>query len=105
MASVLPDRRKIQYAASLLASAHTVAELDRVFDAGGSEELRACLTQELVLRGTEVRHRWAVSTQSRFHPLGWLPLSLTSVEGRPGLVGEARARARANSSVAGNDHG
>ncbi len=83
--SVVPDRRKIQYAASLLASAHTIAELGLVFDAGGSEELRACLTQELVLRGAEVRHRWAVSTHWRFHPLGWLPLSLTSVEGRPGL--------------------
>lgn len=32
-----------------------------MFDAGGSEELRACLTQELVLRGAEVRHPWAGS--------------------------------------------
>jgi hypothetical protein len=83
--SVVPDRRKIRYAASLLASAHTVAELGLVFDAGRSEELRACLTQELVLRGVEVRHPWAVSPHWRFHPLGWLPLSLTSIEGRPGL--------------------
>ncbi|MFI5841428.1 DUF6183 family protein [Catenuloplanes sp. NPDC051500] len=84
--AVVPDRRTVRYAASLLASAHTVAELDLVFDAGGPEELRACLTQELVLRGSVVRHRWAVSPHWRFHPLGWLPLTLTSVEGRPSLA-------------------
>jgi hypothetical protein len=60
--SVVSDRRKVQYAASLLASAHAVAGLGLVFDAGGSEELRAFLTQELALRGAEVRHRWADST-------------------------------------------
>jgi len=83
--AVVQDRRLIRYAASLLASAHTVADLGVVFDAGGSEELRACLLQELVLRGAEVHHPWAVSPHWRHHPLGWLPSSLTSIEGRPSL--------------------
>ncbi|MFV2126745.1 DUF6183 family protein [Micromonospora sp. LOL_013] len=81
--AVVQDRRQIRYAASLLASAHTAADLAAVFDADGSEELRACLLQELVLRGAEVHHRWVVSPHRRQHPLGWLPLSLTPIEGHP----------------------
>jgi len=81
--AVAQDRRQIRYAASLLASAHSVADLAVVFDAGGSEELRVCLLQELVLRGAEVHHPWVVSPHWRHHPLGWLPLSLTSIEGHP----------------------
>ncbi|MFV2009405.1 DUF6183 family protein [Micromonospora sp. LOL_027] len=83
--SVVQDRRQVRYAASLLASAHTVTDLGVVFDAGRSEELRACLLQELVLRGAKVHHRWAESPHWRHHPLGWLPLSLTPIEGRPSL--------------------
>ncbi|MFY1652526.1 DUF6183 family protein [Solwaraspora sp. WMMB762] len=81
--SVVQDRHQVRYAASLLASAHTVADLGVVFDADGSEELRACLLQELVLRGADVHHPWAVSPHWRHHPLGWLPLSLTPIEGHP----------------------
>ncbi|MFV2020537.1 DUF6183 family protein [Micromonospora sp. LOL_023] len=81
--SVVQDRRQVRYAASLLASAHSVADLGGVFDTGRSEELRACLLQELVLRGAEVHHRWVVSPHWRHHPLGWLPLSLTPIKGHP----------------------
>ncbi|GIJ22358.1 DUF6183 family protein [Micromonospora lutea] len=79
------DRRTTRYAASLLASAHGTTDLGVVFDAGRSEELRACLLQELVLRGAEVRHPWATSSHWRHHPLGWLPLSLTPIEERASL--------------------
>ncbi|MGC5051212.1 DUF6183 family protein [Micromonospora sp. DT48] len=85
LVSVVQDRHTTRYAASLLASAHSPADLGVVFDAGRSEELRACVLQELVLRGAEVRHRWATSSHWRYHPLGWLPLSLTPIEGRPVL--------------------
>ncbi|MFV2028166.1 DUF6183 family protein, partial [Micromonospora sp. LOL_028] len=91
--AVVQDRRQIRYAASLLASAHTAADLAAVFDADGSEELRACLLQELVLRGAEVHHRWVVSPHRRQHPLGWLPLSLTPIEGHPS-PGALRSRLR-----------
>lgn len=79
------DRRGIRYAASLLASAHTSAELGVVFSSGRSEELRVCLVQELVLRGEQAGHPWVSSPHWRYHPLAWLPTTLTAVEGRPDL--------------------
>lgn len=75
--------------ASLLASGQVPEDLAVVFardDApGASEELRACLVHELVLRGVAVTAApgiapWASSPHWRHHPLGWLPLSLSSVE-------------------------
>lgn len=83
--STVFDHRQLRHAASRLASAHTAEELTVVFDAGRSEELRACVLQEIVLRGGEVRHRWAESSHWRFHPLAWLPSKLTWVEDEPDL--------------------
>ncbi|MDG4826945.1 DUF6183 family protein [Asanoa sp. WMMD1127] len=83
--SVAVDRRQVRYAASLLASAHSAAELRAVFDGPAPEELRACVLHEMVLRGDDVTHRWTESPHWRFHPLAWLPRSLTPLEGRPGL--------------------
>lgn len=83
--SVAVQGRGIRYAASLLASSHTAAELAAVFDGDVSDELRACVLHELVLRGTAVDHRWAAPPRWRDHPLNWLPRSLTPLEGRPGL--------------------
>lgn len=82
-------------AASLLASGQDPSHLLTVF-AGGSareskaEELRACLLQELVLRGVQVNTlpdiaRWADSSHWNHHPLRWLPSSLSEVESRPPL--------------------
>jgi hypothetical protein len=83
--SITMDRRLTRYAASLLASAHPAVELERVFDGVASDELRVCVLQELLLRGTDVHHRWVTSPHWRFHPLAWLPRSLTPLEGRPSL--------------------
>ncbi|MFG1994247.1 DUF6183 family protein [Actinoplanes sp. NPDC048988] len=75
---VTAARRQTRYAASLLASAHSAGTLLPAVDAHGSEELRACVRQELILRGAEV---WYPG----HHPLAWLPPALTPLEGRPGL--------------------
>ena len=83
--SVTIDRRRTRYAASLLASAHPAADPATVFSGDASDELRVCLLHELALRGTEVQHRWATSPHWRYHPLAWLPRSLTPLEGRPSL--------------------
>jgi hypothetical protein len=73
--------RQIRYAASLLASAHTPAALDQIVAGeAGATELRACLLQELVLRGAAVRE-----PSGQDHPLAWLPPALTPLEGRPVL--------------------
>lgn len=61
-----------------------------VFSGRASEELRACLVHELVLRGVGVTEtpgiaQWAMSPHLRRHPLGWLPLVLSDVEGQPDL--------------------
>ncbi|MFD7922307.1 DUF6183 family protein [Streptomyces sp. NPDC059740] len=79
-----------RYAASLLASSHPVEELAVAFTGEASEELRACLVHELVLRGADVTQapgvaRWAMSPHWSYHPLGWLPLALSDVEGQPDL--------------------
>jgi hypothetical protein len=76
--------------ASLLAFGQPPEDLAMVFaedsaPAAASEELRACLVHELVLRGVAVTEvpgiaRWASSPHWRHHPLGWLPLWLSGVE-------------------------
>ncbi|MFB7256691.1 DUF6183 family protein [Streptomyces nojiriensis] len=79
-----------RYTASLLASGHKAADLSAAFTGHASEELRACLVHELVLRGVDVAATpgiagWATSPHRRHHPLGWLPLTLSDVEGRADL--------------------
>ncbi|MFF5480929.1 DUF6183 family protein [Streptomyces sp. NPDC012935] len=91
--SVAP--KQARYAASLLASGQDPDQLGTVFVGGsarvsGVEELRACLLQELILRGLQVSAlpdiaRWAGSSHWNHHPLRWLPLSLSEVEARPPL--------------------
>ncbi|WP_319595423.1 DUF6183 family protein [Streptomyces sp. ID05-04B] len=84
------DRKLDRYAASLLASSHPAEELAAAFTGNASEELRACLVHELVLRGVAVAETpgiagWATSPHWKHHPLGWLPLALSDVEGQPDL--------------------
>ncbi|MFJ2936668.1 DUF6183 family protein [Streptomyces sp. NPDC087219] len=84
------DRKLDRYAASLLASSHPAEELADAFTGHASEELRACLVHELVLRGADVTETpgiagWATSPHWRRHPLGWLPLALSEVEGQSDL--------------------
>ncbi|MGW0781323.1 DUF6183 family protein [Streptomyces sp. NPDC002913] len=83
-------RKLDPYTASLLASCHPAEELAAAFTGNASEELRACLVHELVLRGVAVTEtpgiaRWATSPHWKHHPLGWLPLALSDVEGQPDL--------------------
>lgn len=84
------DRKLDRYAASLLASSHPVEELAVAFTGNATEELRACLVHEAVLRGADVTQTpgiagWAMSPHWRHHPLRWLPLALFDVEGQPDL--------------------
>jgi hypothetical protein len=79
------DRKLDRHAASLLASGHEAADLAVAFTGQASEELRACLVHELVLRDVAVEAtpgiaRWATSPHWRYHPLGWLPLTRSDVE-------------------------
>ncbi|MFC8377128.1 DUF6183 family protein [Streptomyces albidoflavus] len=79
------DRRRDRHVASLLASCRRPEELAVVFSGHASEELRACLVDELVLRGVAVDEepgiaRWARSPHWRYHPLGWLPLTRSGME-------------------------
>ncbi|WP_210588253.1 DUF6183 family protein [Streptomyces sp. GESEQ-35] len=93
-ASVVP-KRHTRYAASLLASCKEPEELVRVFaggQVGAPEELRACLVQELVLRGVAIEElpevaRWVRSPHGSHHPLRRLPLSLSVLEHGPPLPG------------------
>ncbi len=88
-------RSQSRHVASLLASSHPPQDLAVVFAGGSSharasEELRACLVHELVLRGVDVAEMpgiagWATSPHWGHHPLGWLPLSLSAFEEEPGL--------------------
>ncbi|MEU7376993.1 DUF6183 family protein [Streptomyces albidoflavus] len=78
-------RRRDRCTASLLASCRRPEELAVAFSGHASEELRACLVHELVLRGVAVAEepgiaRWATSPHWRYHPLGWLPLTLSGLE-------------------------
>ncbi|MFF6830229.1 DUF6183 family protein [Streptomyces longwoodensis] len=84
------DRKLDRCTASLLASSHPAEELAVAFTGNATEELRACLVHELVLRGADVTETpgiagWATSRHWRHHPLGWLPLALSDVEGQPDL--------------------
>jgi hypothetical protein len=84
------DRRRVRYAASLLAAGQSPADLAAAFTGGASsggaaQELRACLVHELVLRGTAVTEipaiaRWTGSAHWQRHPLAWLPLQLSALE-------------------------
>ncbi|WP_129289336.1 DUF6183 family protein [Streptomyces sp. N1] len=79
------DRRRDRHVASLLASCRRPEELAVAFSGHASEELRACLVHELVLRGVAVDEepgiaRWARSPHWRYHPLGWLPLTRSGME-------------------------
>ena len=80
-----------RYAASLLAASQSPEDLSTVVftdsePAGDpSEELRACLVHELVLRGVAVSElpdiaKWLASPYWRRHPLAWLPLGLSEIE-------------------------
>ncbi|MEU1287965.1 DUF6183 family protein [Kitasatospora sp. NPDC005856] len=74
-----------RYTASLLASSHEATDLAVAFTGRASEELRACLVHELVLRGVVVEEMpgiagWATSPHWSHHPLGWLPLTLSDME-------------------------
>lgn len=74
-----------RYTASLLASSNEATDLAAAFTSRASEELRACLVHELVLRGAVVEETpgiagWATSRHWRHHPLGWLPLTLSDME-------------------------
>jgi Family of unknown function (DUF6183) len=88
-------RMPARYAASLLASCQTPEDLAAAFDGdrrpgSASEELRACLVHELVLRGVDVANTpgiagWATSPHWRDHPLGRLPLTRSDAEADPVL--------------------
>ncbi|MEU6055810.1 DUF6183 family protein [Streptomyces xanthochromogenes] len=80
------SRELDRYAASLLASGHEATDLSVAFTGRASEELRACLVHELVLRGVVVEEvpaiaGWATSPHWCHHPLRWLPMTLSDVEG------------------------
>ncbi|MFD5063483.1 DUF6183 family protein [Streptomyces sp. NPDC058394] len=79
-----------RYTASLLASSHEATDLAAAFTGRASEELRACLVHELVLRGVAVEKTpgiagWATSPHWSHHLLGWLPLTLSDMEGSADL--------------------
>jgi hypothetical protein len=84
-------RRLERYAASQLAAGQAPTDLAAVaFGSGGStggasDELRACLIHELVLRDVALSDlpqiaKWATSSHWRHHPLSWLPLELSDIE-------------------------
>ncbi|MGP3683312.1 DUF6183 family protein [Streptomyces sp. IBSNAI002] len=79
------DEKLDRHTASVLASSHEVTGLAAAFTGRASEELRACLLHELVLRGVAVEEvpgisRWATSPHWSHHPLRRLPLTLSDVE-------------------------
>ncbi|KJY35524.1 DUF6183 family protein [Streptomyces sp. NRRL S-495] len=86
------DPEHDRYVASLLASCQRPADLAPVYEEGvaASEELRACLLHELVLRGAPVAETpgiasWATSPHWRDHPLAALPLVPAEPEREPDL--------------------
>lgn len=84
------DRKISRHTASLLASSQPAEDLAVAFTGHATEELRACLVHELVLRGVDVTESpgiagWATSPHWSHHPLGELPLALSEVEGQPDL--------------------
>lgn len=90
-------RQHARYVASVLASSQAPDDLAVIFaggaaHGGGSEELRACLIHEMVLRGTSVEDippmaDWATSPHWSHHRLRWLPLTRSAVEQAPDLPG------------------
>ncbi|MFI0448629.1 DUF6183 family protein [Actinomadura sp. 6N118] len=75
------SHRRTRYVASVLGSCQSPSDLAVIFDApDASEELRACIVHELVLRGEPVAQPAGTS-----HPLSWLPLSRSPVERDPNL--------------------
>ncbi|MEV6191904.1 DUF6183 family protein [Streptomyces sp. NPDC051920] len=81
----ISSRKLDRHAASLLASSHEAADLAEAFTGHASEELRACLVHELVLRGVAAGEApgiaaWATSPHWRYHPLAWMPLTLSGME-------------------------
>ncbi|MFI0965854.1 DUF6183 family protein [Streptomyces sp. NPDC021080] len=84
-AAEVTSRKLDRYMASILASSHDAADLAVAFTGRASEELRACLVHELVLRGVVVEETpriagWATSPHWSHHPLAWLPLARAAVE-------------------------
>jgi hypothetical protein len=92
LAAVAAGRKACREVASLLAAGQSPALLEVAFagrgpEAEASEELRACLVHELVLRGAKLHRRpriaeWATSPHWSEHPLHWLPLSKAAIEDR-----------------------
>ncbi|MFD8482118.1 DUF6183 family protein [Kitasatospora sp. NPDC059673] len=83
-----PDR----LVASLLASGHRPADLAAVFAGPASNELRACLVHELILRGVDLSaiprlSAWATAPHYAHHPLGALPLTPSPLEALADLPG------------------
>ncbi|MFG2692089.1 DUF6183 family protein [Kitasatospora sp. NPDC048407] len=79
-------------AASLLASGHRPADLAAAFAGPASDELRACLVHELVLRGVDLSSiprisAWATAPHFTHHPLGALPLTRSPLEAFAALPG------------------
>jgi hypothetical protein len=84
------DPKLNRYAASLLASGQVAEDVASAFTGlgspgGNSEDLRACLIHEMVLRGVTVTEipgiaEWATSQHWNDHPLAWLPLELSDVD-------------------------
>ncbi|WP_406494773.1 DUF6183 family protein [Streptomyces sp. NBC_00846] len=69
------DRKISRHTASLLASSQPAEDLAVAFTGHATEELRACLVHELVLRGVDVTESpgiagWATSPHWSHHPLG-----------------------------------
>ncbi|MEU6857941.1 DUF6183 family protein [Glycomyces sp. NPDC046736] len=87
------DQKRIQFFASVLAASQTPEDLSPVFTGDGSvatDELRACLIHELVLRQAVIDavpaiRQWAESPHWRSHPLGGLPNRLAAFEKNPAL--------------------
>ncbi|MGW0119445.1 DUF6183 family protein [Streptomyces sp. NPDC003327] len=82
--------RGARYPASLLATGHAAEDLAPAFAGDVSDEFRACLVHELVLRGSPVTRlpviaAWATAPERHDHPLGWLPLSVSAVEAEAAL--------------------
>lgn len=86
-----PQRKRERYVASLLAAGQRPEDIAALaFGGGGStagatDELRACLVHELVLRDVAVRElprvaQWTALPHWHHHPLAWLPLNLAEFE-------------------------
>ncbi|MFJ8442084.1 DUF6183 family protein [Kitasatospora griseola] len=88
--AAVPD--SVRLAASLLASGHRPADLAAAFTGPASNELRACLVHELILRGVDLdtvpgASAWAGTPHFAHHPLGALPLTPSPLEALADLPG------------------